>query len=481
MKQFKPVIITALVLVIVAAAAFAVIKLFPEADDEIGAPVQPDVSSGLNKIIDRSSKDVASVTVTTDSGETFTIDYGEDKLGAQTAVMRNADPLLRYSESEMTTLSGFVGLLVALEEVGELKSGEESMFGFDKPQRKIEIAFKGGDPVTLLIGSETPLGTGVYIRRTDRNIVYTVGGSTTDILMMTMKDYRDIHLYDTIGSADLLTKVTVSRAGKPDITVVRKEETGEAPADQVEASLQCDYALTSPVSRDANPDTINAALLDKVISIKPKAIVEDYPKDLAKYGLTNPVKLQFETSTEISQSLLIGGKTPDGGRYIMQEGVPSVIETEADIDLESLSHADIIMQLIWFYDSDEIDTITYELPGGETHTMSIEIKDKSLKGIYDGKEMVNRNATNMFLRTVRFTIAGEYTSDMKMGERAIKATIKLLSGATTTFELFPINDRQYAASVDGKAPEYYVNVTEVRELLESFEILASGKDIPDMF
>ncbi|MBQ8003748.1 MAG: DUF4340 domain-containing protein, partial [Oscillospiraceae bacterium] len=257
MKQFKPVIITAVVLLIVAAAAFAVIKLFPEINDDIEAPVQSDVSSNMNKIIDRSSKDVASVEITTDAGETFAIDYGEDSIGAQTAVMRGADPLLKYNESDMTTLSGFVGLLVALEEVG---TGEDSMFGFDKPQRTIKITFKGGDPITLIIGSETPLGTGVYIRRTDRDTVYTVGGSTTDILMMTKSDYRDFTLFDPIEAADSLTSVTVSRAGKQDITVVRKADADAEPADETEAMLKVDYELISPVKRDVNSDTIDAEL-----------------------------------------------------------------------------------------------------------------------------------------------------------------------------------------------------------------------------
>ncbi len=478
MKQFKPVLISLAVLIVVAAAAFAVIKLFPQINDEIGAPINNNVSSSLNKIVDRSSKDVASVEITTDTGESFAIDYGEDSIGAQTATMRDADPLLAYNESDMTTLSGFVGLLVALEEVG---TGEDSMFGFDKPQRTIKVNFKGGDPVTLLIGSETPLGTGVYIRRTDRDTVYTVGGSTTDILMMTKSDYRDVKLFDTVSSVDLLTSVTVSRTGKADITVVRKEDAGKVPEDQAEAALHTDYKLTSPVKRDANPDTINSMLFDKVIAIKGESLVEDYPKDLAKYGLDNPVGLKFTTSEDVSVSLLIGDKTPTGGRYVMPEGVPTVIATESDIDLTNLSHADIIMQLIWFYNSEDIDTVTYSLPGGENHTMKLEIKDNKLIGTYDGKTMENKNATNLFLRTVRFTIAGEFAPGMQKGESVIKVLMKLSSGATTTFELFTVNERQYAASVDGKAPEYIVGVGEVRELLESFDILARGEDIPDMF
>lgn len=470
--------ICAAVLVVVAAVAFAVVRLFPTINENTGTPEVPGVSAPLCMIIDRSAKDVASVEITADTGESFAIDYGEDNVGAQTAAMRNADPLLKYNESGMTALSDFVGRLAALEEVG---TGEDAAFGFDKPQRTIKVSFTSGDPVTLLIGSETPLGTGVYIRRTDRDTVYTIGDNTTDILMMTKADYRDVSLFDTVSSADLLTSVTVSRRGKADITVVRKAEADEVPADETQAMIRADYALTSPVSRDANPDTINSALLDKVVAIKGKSLVEDYPQDLAKYGLDNPVGLRFTTSTGVGVSLLIGDKTPAGGRYVMPEGVPTVIATEADIDLTDLSHADITMKLLWFYNSGDIDTVTYELPGGETHTMKLEVKDNSVIGVYDGKQMANKNATNLFLRTVRFTIAGEFTPDMKAGARAIKATIKLKSGAKTTFELFEINERQYAASVNGKPPEYYVGINEVRELLESFEILSRGEDIPDMF
>lgn len=480
MKQFKPVIICAVVLLVVAALAFGAIKLFPEISDTTDNPVNDGpATSGLNKIVDRSSQDVKSVEITTDGGESFAIDYSKDSIGAQTATMRGADARLAYSESEMTTLSGFVGLLVALEEVG---TGEDSLFGFDKPQRTIKVTFNDGETVTLLIGSETPLGTGVYIRRTDRDTVYTVGGSTTDILMMTKSDYRDIELFDTVSSADLLTSVTVSRPGKPDLTVLRKEDADEKKEmTQAEAALATDYEIVSPIKRDANPDTINSALLDKVIAIKAAALVEDYPKDLAKYGLSKPVKLSFKTSEGGDVTLLIGDKAPDGGRYVMPDGVPTVIATEEDCDFTAISHADIATRLLWYFASEDVSEVLYELPGGARHTLKLTADDKSLKGVYDGKEMTGKNATNLFLRTIRFTLSGEYTSDMKYGESAVKITAKLSTGKTTTLELCEINERQYAAIIDGKAPQFYVSVGEVKELIESFDILARGEDIPDMF
>jgi len=74
-----------------------------------------------------------------------------------------------------------------------------------------------------------------------------------------------------------------------------------------------------------------------------------------------------------------------------------------------------------------------------------------------------------------------FISRIYLTESAVKITAKLSTGKTTTLELCEINERQYAAIIDGKAPQFYVSVGEVKELIESFDILARGEDIPDMF
>ncbi len=479
MKQFKPVIITAIVFVIIAVAAFATIKLLPDSNNNGNDIVLPDVSVNSVKIIDRAAEDIKSIEITTNSGESFAIDYSTSSIGIKTATMRDANELLRYSESDMTTLSSYIGHLSAIEEIGE---DDGRSFGFGKPARKINVTFTDGEKIGLLLGSRTPLGEGVYIRRIDSKTVYTIGTSTADALMKTKSDYRDITLFNAISSTDLLTSVTVSKAGALPITVVRKPEADEEKdTSDVEAMLVADYAITSPISHDTDPNTVGPKLLDKIIAIKAERLVEDNPNDLDKYGLKNPVKLRFTTSDGTDVSLLIGDKTPSGGRYVMPEGIPTVIETEKDCDLEGLSYADIASPLIWYYKSDAVSDITYELADGESHTLSLKTSNETLAGVYDGKTLTGSNATNLFLRTIRFSVAEEAMAGMKYGNRAVKATIVLKSGSTTTLELFEVNERRYAAVVDGKAAEFFVAVEEVRELLECFDLLSRGEDIPDMF
>ncbi len=448
--------------------------------EEVTAPTLPATSSS-SKIVDRSSNDVKSVEITTDTGENFTITYSEGEYG-QTSSMSDADPLLKYSEDEMNTLSGYVGLLVAIEEVGE--HTDDAMFGFDNPRRRIKITFKNDESTTLLLGKETPyvVGTdkGVYIRREDSNIVYTIGGSTSEILMKTKADYREIMIFDVPSSFEEFAEVTISRSGEPDLKVVkRKDDEKEIAEDPALEQYIADYKIVSPIERNTDNYAVEEKLFNRILPLEKAQIVEDYPKDLAVYGLDKPVKLKFKTVSGEESSLLIGKRTQSGGRYIMEEGIPSVGETDIDIDLSGIGYADISEKLLWFFDSTASPVFEYELPGGEKHTLAVWSENRSIKTKYDGKELSGSNGKNFFFYTVGMTLSGECPKNAAFGESAIKIKATFSDGSSSTIELLKLNERQYAAKIDGKAPQFYIGVDEVNALLNCFEIIKTGGTIPD--
>lgn len=489
MKNKKLLIILAIVLALMV-AAFVVLKITEKAPEsektpdtpapevENNTPPQPATSSS-SKIVDRSSGDVKSVEVTADDGESFTITYGEGEFG-QTSSMSDAE--LKYSEDEMNTLSGYVSLLVALEEVGE--QTDDALFGFDKPQRRMKITFKDGESVTLLLGKETPYvvgaDRGVYIRREDSNIVYTIGGSTTEILMRKKADYREIMIFSTPASFEEFEWVTVSRPGEPELKVMRKAEGEKEIAEDpsLEAYIP-DYKIVSPIERNTDNYAVEEKLFNKILPLKSATIVEDYPKDLAVYGLDKPVKLKFKIATGEETSILIGKRTQSGKRYVMEEGIPSVGETNVDIDLDNISYADIAEKLIWFFNSTDSPVFEYELSGGEKHTLSVWTENKSLKSEYDGRVLSGNNGKNLFFYTVGMTIAGECPKNASLGKSVLKIKATLAGGQTSTLELLRLNERQYAVKIDGKAPQFYIGVDEVQALLDCFDIIKNGGTIPD--
>lgn len=453
----------------------------PEATEPQSPSSSAPVTSTSSKIIDRSSGDIKSVEITADTGENFTITYSAEN-GNQTSSM-SGENVLKYSVDEMNTLSGYVGLLVAVEDVGE--NDDDSLFGLDKPRRTLRITFKDGGEQTLLLGSETPyvIGTarGVYAKLSGSNHIYTIGGSTSEILMRTKAEYREIMIFETPSDAGDFEEVTILRSGKPALKIVKRDESEKEIAEDpsLEAYIP-DYKIVSPIERNTDSYALEEKIFGQLLNLKSAKIVEDYPKNLSEYGLDNPVKLSFKTAYGGANTLLIGRKTKSGGRYVMEDGVPSVGEIDFDLDLTTVGYADIAEKLIWFFNSTDSPVFEYELANGEKHTLKVWSENKSLKSLYDGAALTGDNGKNLFFNTVGMALAGECESGAKLGSRVIKIKATLGNGETSTLELFPINDRQYAVKIDGKAPQFYVGIDTVQALLNCFDIIKNGGTIPDV-
>ncbi len=472
MKQLKPLIITAIVLALLAAAVFGMIKLFPQ-EGTPDTQIPSDFSGETINITDYKTGDVASIEITADDGTSFAVDYSSGK-----SALRGADGRLSYDESALSRLCEYASRLVASDEIPE--GGEDSLFGFDAPRRTITLTLSDGERATLLLGKETPLSDGAYVKLLGEETIYTIWKSSAEVFMKKPIDYRIAELFPPFASSDSILSASLSRPGKATISVVRKElSDGDKNSDKL--ALTSQYLITSPITADASVDTLYSEFLDKITLIKPAAVVEDHPKDLKKYGLDSPARLSVTANGDIRSTLLIGAKSENGGRYVMLEGVPSVIVTQLDITLLALSHTDITMQLIWFYDSADVSRIDYTLANGETHTFDVEREGGTISGKYDGAPLLDRNATNLYLRTVRFTLKGAFESGTKYGDSEIKIVMTLKDGKTTSLELARMNERQYAAIIDGRTPEFYVGVDEVKELSDAFEIISRGEKIPDMF
>ncbi len=476
MKQFKPVIITAIICLVLAGIMFAAVKLMPE--EQPTPPVtNSSTTSGAINIIQKSANSVKEVDIETDWGEKFTIEYTIDENGDQIASLKKADKRFEYNSSEMYTLAGYLGIMAGMEEIPDTK-GRDEEFGFKKPKRRIKISYTDGTEIELLLGADSPLGEGVYLKRVDTEKVYLVGGSTTDMLMKSLKDYRLAKLFDPISDISLIKSVSVTHPGQDKFTVEVKED-AEPVSETNPYAAQ--YQITKPVKADANNDPVKTKLLEQLISIKVKSLVEDDPKDLAQYGLDKPIKVEFETTEKQKGSFMIGSKAPEGGRYVMRDDVPAVMVTEAEIAWDSLDYTDLMMQLLWLHNMDQVSSIEYRLPDGSRHVLALDVNGTEIKASFDGGEIAKENASNLFLLSIRFTLQGAIDKSMKYGAPEIEMYMTLKNGQKTSFKLSRINERQYAASVDDKPAKFYVNVNEVNELVDAFGILASGGTIPDMF
>ena len=133
-------------------------------------------------------------------------------------------------------------------------------------------------------------------------------------------------LFGPYNSASDIINVTIDR---PDEEPIKIEYSDEKKDDESPIAVQ--YKLTSPVNAEISNDIVTEKLLDKLIAIKAKALIEDYPKDLKKYGLKDAFHIEFADINDKKTGLTIGDRTENGGRYLMVDDVPSVFETEEDV------------------------------------------------------------------------------------------------------------------------------------------------------
>ncbi len=462
MKQFKPVIITLSILVLLAVVCLVAVKTASSGNGD-NVPDLPDIQS--IKILDIKASDIKSIEFSPSEGKVFAIERKDEVF-----TVRGEADTLKFDGDKLATTVAYLTPLGASEEIG--KDDGES-FGLQNPRLYVDITTRKDKRITLVVGDTTPLGDGAYVRLADDDTVYTVSATVERLLFMKREDYRDFTLFNKLPDSMNITALTLTRPGKADIAVREKTEDEKKNS----AGYSSNYLITSPVNAEAHPENVLSHLLDKVNGISAVRLIEDHPRDLSRYGLNNPTKLRFSDRDGNTVTLLVGSRTENGGSYVMREGVPSVVETGAAADFRDLTHADIVSSLIWVYNSDDVKKVTYKM-GNETHTLELDFRDNTLYGVFDGKEMTGKNPTNLYIHTIRFSVAGEVEKGAKYKDSAMTITIELENGKTETLELCEINERQYAAVRNGRKPEFYINVTELRELINCFEILKNGGDIP---
>ncbi|MBE6915520.1 MAG: DUF4340 domain-containing protein [Ruminococcaceae bacterium] len=469
-KQMRPILITVIACLVVAGALLLVLKLIPNEAETI----TPSNTAGdsMMMVIQKSATAVEKAEFKTDSGEKFTIKYTLDESGNQVATLIGGDDDLAYNNTTMYDLAGHLGYMAAIQQI---ENADDKDFGFHKPQREIKISYTDETVIELTVGKNAPSGDGVYIKREDTKEVYLIGGATQRMLMNTLQDYRVFTLFGPYNKTTDIRKVTIERKDEDKLIVVAKS--GEVSTSEETSTAQ--YEIISPAQADVANDALETNLLKPLISIEAETLVEDKPKDLAKYGLDNPTRVEFEDADKKKVSFLIGTIAENGGNYVMLEGSNSVVMTKQAIPFIGIDYTDLMLKLIWLHNMDTVSSIRYQIAGGENHSLEFSTTTP-ITGTYDGGSISDDNLSNLFLLTVRFTLQGKLESSMKYGAPKLTIQMKLKNGSETTLQLAEINERHYAAIIDGEA-RYYVNVTQVNELFDAFDTLASGGTIPDMF
>ncbi len=207
----------------------------------------------------------------------------EERWDLETPVADKAD---RFS------VDGFTDRLKATEVTRWVEGATAKDLGLDPPRATWMMETKNGLEF-LDVGAEAPLEAGLYVRANGRAAL--VPKSLEETLLRHVSDFRSKELV-AAPERDVRRFSLVS--GGRDILAF--EHDGDA------------WRVTAPF-KDAGDSGKLQNILDDACLCPVDTIIEDNPKDLAKYGLAPPersIKLEMKSGAPVT--VMFGGPVPDG-------------------------------------------------------------------------------------------------------------------------------------------------------------------------
>lgn len=198
---------------------------------------------------------------------------GTVQLTKNGAVWEFAGPMLNSAASNQAEFSAVDDLLRAVRDLKAtgFESDADSLkdFGFNSPRSVVEITAEGAiEPVKLIVGGDTPSGTGVYVRNDREGAIAVVKSDDVTALLAGPTSYvnRDMLTFERLWTR----KIAMKR--------------GEAESELAEQGGA--WKFTAPVTGDAEASAVNTLLTD-LASLRARRIVGS-DKDLAAFGLDHP-------------------------------------------------------------------------------------------------------------------------------------------------------------------------------------------------
>lgn len=210
-------------------------------------------------------------------------------------------------------LSGVCRAVCALDAVQSIEK-ELPEFGFSKPEARVTAEFQGGRQ-EILIGGESQLPDGYYVKRVSDGAVFIAPRDACEKLLQSERDYRSLSFLPYYQDASASVKrLTLSLSGGEGLDISRRDDGA--------------FELLSPFKAELDRYALSVNLLTPATRIAVRQIVEDCSGVPDGYGFETAATLEIQDEEGSAVTFIIGAVSGDK-RYIMVAGVPAVLAADA--------------------------------------------------------------------------------------------------------------------------------------------------------
>lgn len=474
-KKALPLLITVCVFVVLFAGYAAMVWLIPDRVVEDDTVIKE-----YTDLISYNTNQISALDFTYRDGYHYRVELSRyvNESGYTTTVFSvDGKEEFEYDQSTMSLM---------LQQVVGISSGtvanveaDLSIYGLDNP--KVTLVYylldENGETVegqTLRVGDAAPVGNGHYAMLDGDNTIYVIGYADADYLVMTDYDYRVLELLTIEDYVNGIQSFEICR-GDDHLHVARAT---------TEEKHSLEYATTyriyEPALVNANTYYVESKVLTYVQSIFAQSAVEDYPEDLAAYGLSEadePLEIAIEDiDGKVTKFTLANKLNEDGTIYGKVNGQTTIYTFDpAYFDFANTTYADLLDMTIWSHDFVDLDRFEI-LIEGKTYTVTIEDNgDDTYKTFLDGKEILDSDARMLYARLLQVYLDDILTEDDVVSDKITYAFYLYdKDGTVRSLELAEISPRRFAVILDGEPQEYFVRYNDLLNVFSGIEDLLEG-------
>ena len=510
MKKNSKYLIIALACVVVLGGAVAALTLTGGTGEDTTSSAAASSSSTV-ALIEKTDEDLASVTVTNETGtitihaHTETVETSSEAASSgsesasseaaepQTEVVYEVDGLEGLALNDnVSTLAKAGYSLTAQKSIGTVENPEE--FGLTDPTATVSAVYQDGSTYSYSIGVEN--GGYYYVQPDGSDEVYLA--SISSVLFDSVNDLADTALFELeIGedtsSAASVAQTTGTYTESAILDVLHLSGTAFERAVTIEYDPEDGYLMTEP--RHATADSTKMSdITTSLTSLSADSLVKAHPsqEDLESYGLTDPAVVCEFTSGGKDYVLKLSATDADGNRYIVYDGIDAVflianstVTSWADADPFYLqSTLTLLPNIITVSGMDltangqdyhfTIDREENEEESTEDNTVYNYTVKNGDGTVLDYED----NFKHFYLTLISITVA-EDTWEMPTGEPQFTCTFSYYDGSDPdTIEYYKVSDRRYAIVANGELMGLALSDT-VDLAMSNPVLLNNGETVPD--
>jgi hypothetical protein len=447
-------------------------------------------SSETIQLISKTSKDVASMTVTNKNGSyTITplpagaVGSGSDSSSVNFTVKELEGCPVNTDRANAVVQNGIS--LGALKNIGKVDNMKD--FGLTDPQATVEVKYKDGSDFGYKIGNATATSSAYYMCGLDSDNVYVVAvdkgileASTyfveTEMLSISPDTSDSSSSSSSSNEQNVFQKITLTGKNFPTETVI--QDIDEMPTIVAPAKYEVDAQYVANMQ-----GVLESLTADSAVVVKPDAAA------LKKYGIDNPTVKAVYTVNKENHKLIIGNKSSKG-YYAMVDDINVIFDVSAD-DVSALTDMNLFKlrsKLIFLPNITTVKKIEITSPGKTdtiivTRTENTESSTEDNKA-YDykvtgtnGKELdYDKNYKNAYQTLIGLVIYDQ-TDKKPAGKPEITVTYSYFDKSTTdTLALYATDSRHYTAVLNDTVYGLCTK-NDVENILNTIADFEAGKSV----